>query len=211
MPQSLFSRQDAKNAKFRRTEDRGRLSEPSSPKETQRDPAQPAAEPRGCSRRDAKTQRSEPVGWGWPHRSPENREPSDSHRSDKCERSAAISRFPQISSFTLHPSPFQLGHFSSDTDSHGRTQPGLRPEPRRVEKKMVERNMGRAEEGLLLFRIHFRFCHLPFCHPRFNRSSSAADHVIARSAATRQSQLGTAFLPRRALRPRRGTGTPRVM
>jgi len=72
-------------------------------------------------------------------------------------------------------------------------QPGLRPEPRGVEKKMVERNMGRAEEGLLFFRIHFRFCHFPFCHPRFNSSSSAADHVIAaeRGNLTGNWQLGT--------------------
>jgi len=86
MPQSLFSRQDAKNAKFRRTEDRGRLSEPSSPQETQRDPARPAAEPRGYSRSDAKTQRSEPVGWGWPHGSPENREPSSPKETKEGEK-----------------------------------------------------------------------------------------------------------------------------
>jgi len=43
------------------------------------------------------------------------------------------------------------------------SQPGLRPEPKGVEKKMAERKMRRAEGGLVFFRIHLLFCHFPFC------------------------------------------------
>jgi len=48
--------------------------------------ARPAALPNDGSRRDAKTQRSEPVGWGWPHRIPENREPSSPKETQRAEK-----------------------------------------------------------------------------------------------------------------------------
>jgi hypothetical protein len=81
----------------------------------------------------------------------------------------------------------------------------LRPRPKRVEKKMAERKMGRTEEGFA-FRIHLPFPHFPFSYSIGTGRGRHRDRPLQEDAPPRpyvpqKSKRKQKFCPRRDREP----------